>query len=120
MKRLLIVDDSAIIRRRIERAHGLDDYEVVGTAEDGREAINMARELKPDMITIDLTMPNMEGTVAIPMIAEICPDARILVVSALADKATAISALASGAQGFLCKPFTDEELTQALQEMDQD
>ena len=48
MKRLLIVDDSAIIRRRIERAHGLDDYEVVGTAEDGREAINMARELKPD------------------------------------------------------------------------
>ena len=63
------------------------------------------------MVTIDLTMPNMEGTVAIPLIAEICPDARILVVSALADKATAIGALASGAQGFLCKPFTDDELT---------
>lgn len=120
MKRLLIVDDSAIIRRRIERAHGLNSYEVIGTAEDGLEAVEMARTLKPDMVTIDLTMPNMEGSVAIPLIAEICPEARILVVSALADKATAIAALASGAQGFLCKPFTDIELAEALKELDQD
>lgn len=120
MKRLLIVDDSAIIRRRIERAHGLEHYEVIGTAKDGREAVKMARTMQPDMITIDLTMPTMEGTVAIPLIAEICPGARILVVSALADKGTAIGALASGAQGFLCKPFTDEELAAALKELDQD
>lgn len=120
MKRLMIVDDSAVIRRRISRTHGLEHYEVVGTAEDGQQAVKLARELQPDMITIDLTMPNMEGTVAIPLLAELCPDARILVVSALADKATAIAALASGAQGFLCKPFTDEELTLALQELDRD
>ncbi len=120
MKRLMIVDDSMVIRRRISRAHGLDAYEVVGTAEDGANAIELARETLPDMITIDLTMPNMDGTEAIPVLASICPNARILVVSALSDKATAIGALASGAHGFLCKPFTDEELKSALNELAED
>lgn len=120
MKRLMIVDDSMVIRRRISRAHGLDAYEVVGTAEDGANAIELARETQPDMITIDLTMPNMDGTEAIPVLASICPNARILVVSALSDKATAIGALASGAHGFLCKPFTDEELKSALSELAED
>lgn len=117
MKRMLIVDDSTIIRRRIERAHGLEDYQVVGSAADGVQAIEMARDELPDLITIDLTMPNMEGTDAIPVLAELCPKARILVISALADKATAITAISRGAHGFLCKPFTDEELKSALSEI---
>lgn len=120
MKRLMIVDDSLIIRRRIKRAHGLEDYSVVGTATDGEEAVSLARQTTPDMITIDLTMPNMDGIEAIPLLASICPEARILVVSALADKATAINALSRGAHGFLCKPFTDEELSAALKELAND
>lgn len=117
MKRLMIVDDSKVIRRRIKRAHGLDGYSVVGTAMDGEQAVNLARQTQPDMITIDLTMPNMDGIEAIPILATLCPDARILVVSALADKATAIRALGQGAHGFLCKPFTDDELRTALFEL---
>ncbi|MGB1090556.1 MAG: response regulator transcription factor [Oceanobacter sp.] len=120
MKRLMIVDDSLIIRRRIKRAHGLEDFSVVGTAGDGEEAVSLARQTQPDLITIDLTMPNMDGIEAIPLLASICPTARILVVSALADKATAINALSRGAHGFLCKPFTDEELSSALSELAQD
>ncbi|MGB0733989.1 MAG: response regulator transcription factor [Pontibacterium sp.] len=117
MKSLMIVDDSMVIRRRIERSHGLEDYEVVGTAGDGLQAIELAKSANPDVITIDLTMPNMEGIDAIPILSQTCPDARILVVSALADKATAINALSRGAHGFLCKPFTDDELKAALLEL---
>jgi len=117
MKRLMVVDDSSIIRRRISRAHGLADYEVVAQAEDGAQALEQARAHQPDLITIDLTMPNMDGPAAIPLLASLCPKSRILVVSALSDKATAINALASGAHGFVCKPFTDEELSAALKEL---
>ena len=117
MKSLMIVDDSMVIRRRIERSHGLEDYEVVGTAGDGLQAIELAKSANPDVITIDLTMPNMEGIDAIPILSQTCPSARILVVSALADKATAINALSRGAHGFLCKPFTDDELKSALVEL---
>lgn len=117
MKRLMIVDDSLIIRRRIKRAHGLDEFSVVGTASNGEEAVALARQTNPDLITIDLTMPHMDGIEAIPLLASICPDARILVVSALADKATAITALSRGAHGFVCKPFTDDELHEALSEL---
>ncbi|MGB0663727.1 MAG: response regulator transcription factor [Pontibacterium sp.] len=117
MKRLMIVDDSTVIRRRISRTHGLEDYTVVGTAADGAEAIELAKQTSPDMITIDLTMPTMDGIDAIPVLASVCPHARILVVSALADKATAIRALSNGAHGFLCKPFSDEELKKSLLEL---
>ncbi len=120
MKRLMIVDDSLIIRRRIKRAHGLSEYSVVGTASDGEQAVSLARQTTPDLITIDLTMPNMDGIEAIPLIAEVCPYAKILVVSALSDKATAINALSRGAHGFLCKPFTDDELQSALAELSED
>lgn len=120
MKRLMIVDDSLIIRRRIKREHGLDGFSVVGTASDGEQAVALARQTNPNIITIDLTMPNMDGIDAIPLISDACPDARILVVSALSDKATAINALTRGAHGFLCKPFTDDELKQALQELTED
>lgn len=120
VKRLMIVDDSMIVRRRIKRGHGLENFTVVGTASDGEQAIALARQTNPDLITIDLTMPNMDGIDAIPLLVDACPDARILVVSALSDKATAIDALSRGAQGFLCKPFTDEELQQALQELAED
>lgn len=120
MKRLMIVDDSLIIRRRIKRVHGLDGYAVVGAAKDGERAVELAQSIQPDVITLDLTMPNMDGIQAIPLLASVCPNARILVVSALADKATAIKALRSGAHGFLCKPFTDEELRSALFELTAD
>lgn len=112
--RLLIVDDSRIIRNRIQRAVEDFNLEVVGTAVDGREAVEMAALHKPQIITMDLTMPNMDGIEAIEKILEIDPTVLILVVSALADKATAIQALIKGAHGFLCKPFSEREVTEAL------
>ncbi|MBL8482892.1 MAG: response regulator [Rhodocyclaceae bacterium] len=115
--KLLIVDDSNIIRSKIARALGAYGLEVVGLAANGRDAVARAAVTRPDVITMDLTMPEMDGIQCIREIRKLRPKVQILVVSALADKATAIQALKEGAQGFLCKPFTEQELTDAIGEL---
>ena len=115
--KLLIVDDSNIIRRRIERSQQHDRLKVVGTAANGREAITMFTKTQPDVVTLDLTMPEMDGIDCVERLVEINPGVLILVVSALADKATAVEAIRRGANGFLCKPFTDRQLNEALAEL---
>jgi two-component system, chemotaxis family, chemotaxis protein CheY len=115
--KLMIVDDSNIIRRRIERSQQIDRLEVVGAAANGRDAIEMFRRTNPDVVTMDLTMPEMDGIECVQQLVAINPDVLILVVSALADKATAVEAIEKGANGFLCKPFTDRQLNDALEEL---
>jgi len=114
--RLMVVDDSNVIRRRIERAQDLE-VEFVGAARNGREALEMHAKLRPTLVTMDLTMPEMDGTECVAKLIERDPDLRILVISALADKLTAIEALEKGARGFLCKPFTDRQLNEALHKL---
>ncbi len=115
--RLLIVDDSNIVRRRIERSQRLGEIEVVGTASNGIEALELARRTDPDLVTMDLTMPQMDGIECISRLIELKPSMRILVISALADKATAVQAMEQGANGFLHKPFTDRQLNDAIAEL---
>ena len=115
--RLLVVDDSNVIRRRIERANGVPEIEVIGAARDGREALEMHARLHPTLVTMDLTMPEMGGTECVAKLVQRDPQLRILVISALADKLTAIEALEKGANGFLCKPFTDRQLNEALRKL---
>lgn len=115
--RLLIVDDSNIVRRRIERSQQFDDLEVVGTAANGIEALELARRTDPDLVTMDLTMPQMDGIECITQLVRLKPEVRILVISALADKATAVEAMERGANGFLNKPFTDRQLNEAIAEL---
>ncbi len=120
MMRLLIVDDSNIIRSRIMRivlAGTLPGAQIVGLARDGAQAVMMFKAHQPDVVTMDLTMPNMDGVKCIEEIIAINPDVPILVISALADKTTAISALRKGARGFLNKPFTEKQLIAALKEV---
>ncbi len=118
--KLMIVDDSNIIRRRIERSQQIDRLRVVGAAANGREAIELFERTNPDVVTMDLTMPEMDGIECVERLVAIKPAVLILVVSALADKATAVEAIAKGANGFLCKPFTDRQLNDALAELLQD
>lgn len=116
-KSIMIVDDSNVIRNRISRGSKEMEFEVVATANNGVEALELYKEHHPDVITMDLTMPKMDGLECIYSITSFDPDANILVISALSDKATGIKALELGARGFICKPFTDEDLVQALVEM---
>jgi two-component system chemotaxis response regulator CheY len=115
--KLMIVDDSNIMRRRIERSQQFEELELVGTACNGLEAIEMFRKMDPDVVTMDLTMPQMDGIECIENIVKIKPAVRILVISALADKATAVEAMEKGANGFLNKPFTDRQLNEAIAEL---
>ena len=116
----MIVDDSLIIRNRIARLcadRRLPSLRIVGLAADGEQALRIAGEHRPTLVTMDLTMPNMDGEQCIAGLAEMLPDTRILVVSALSDKSTALRAIRRGAQGFLHKPFDDNALVASIQEM---
>jgi two-component system, chemotaxis family, chemotaxis protein CheY len=115
--RMLIVDDSNIVRRRIERSQQIPDLQVVGSAADGREALEMFRATDPDVVTMDITMPHMDGIECVERLVQMKPEVLILVISALADKATAVEAMEKGANGFLHKPFSDRQLNEALEEL---
>jgi two-component system chemotaxis response regulator CheY len=95
----------------------LSGVSLVGLARNGAEAIRVARATKPDVVTMDLTMPEMDGIECIRELMVLFPSINILVVSALSDKATAIAALRLGARGFVAKPFSDDELRLALLEV---
>jgi len=114
---LMIVDDSNIIRNKITRAHNQSKFQLVATATNGMEAVEQFKQAQPDVVTMDLTMPEMDGIECITQLIELNPDVAILVVSALSDKATGIEALQLGARGFLLKPFTEQELESALEEL---
>ena len=117
MLRMMIVDDSNIIRRRIERSQQNARLQVVGSASNGREAVELFQKTDPDVVTMDLTMPEMDGIQCVERLVALKPEIMILVVSALADKATAVEAIEKGANGFLCKPFSDRQLNDALAEL---
>ena len=113
----MVVDDSQIIRNQIERVLSNGKFEFCGAAKDGQEAIEEFKEMAPTIVTMDLTMPRMDGLQATREMVAIDPDIRILVVSALKDTDTALEALELGAYGFLCKPFSDYELVTAIEEL---
>lgn len=120
MRRLMIVDDSMVFRNRIARLAGdarLSGLQVVALACDGLEAVQQAGVHQPHVVTMDLTMPRMDGPACLEALRGVLPDARILVVSALSDRATALQAMTCGAHGFLLKPFSDEQLVGSLQEL---
>ncbi len=116
----MVVDDSLVIREKIAQILESEDYEIVGTAQNGIEAVEQFKQLKPDVMTLDITMPLMDGLETIQAIMDIEDSVRILVISALADKATLINAMKLGAYGFLCKPFNDMDLADALEELVED
>ncbi|HRH77146.1 MAG TPA: response regulator [Cellvibrionaceae bacterium] len=117
---MLVVDDSNVIRRKIERAAEGAFFRVVASAGSGEEALIAYAKHRPELITMDITMPHMDGIACIEKLMAHNPELRILVISALADKATGIEALEKGARGFLCKPFTERQLNEALCELVED
>lgn len=113
MKKLMIVDDSNIIRNKIERLN-VDKLNIVAKARNGLEAIELFKVHQPDIVTMDITMPGMDGLECIKKLVAMNPNVIILVVSALSDKEVGIDALSYGARGFICKPFTEEDLSLTL------
>ena len=116
-KRVLITDDTAFMRMTLRNVLEKNGYEVVGEAEDGYQAVEQYMLSKPDLVTMDITMPNMDGITAIKKIMEKDPEAKIVVVSAMGQKALVIEALNSGAKDFIVKPFQADRIVEALQKV---
>jgi len=116
-KRVLITDDTAFMRMTLRNVLEKNGYEIVGEAEDGYQAVEQYMLSKPDLVTMDITMPNMDGITAIKKIMEKDPEARIVVVSAMGQKALVIEALNSGAKDFIVKPFQPDRIVEALQKV---
>ncbi len=116
-KRLLIVDDSSIMRRTIEK--NLQDYdlEIIGQAANGEEALEIVRHEMPDVITLDITMPEMDGIACLEEIMKIHPTCKVMIITALADKLTGLVALDKGARGFMYKPVNAEDLAKAFDKL---
>lgn len=118
--KFMVVDDSEVIREKISNVLNEEEFEIVGSAKNGLEAIEQFKQLEPRVITMDITMPFMDGIETIKEILKIDDTVRILVVSALSDKATLIKAMHLGAYGFLCKPFSDIDLADSIEELVED
>lgn len=113
-RRVLIVDDSMLMRRLVKAALTSDGWEVVGEAANGSEAVEKYQQLSPDAVTLDITMPGCDGLYAIRTILDSDPNAKIVVVSALNQTKLIAQAIRAGVQGFVVKPFAAEHLQEAL------
>jgi two-component system chemotaxis response regulator CheY len=115
--KMLIVDDSTVMQRKIQRSITLEQVSDFFTASNGVEAVEVFKREMPELVTMDLTMPEMDGVECVQHLVAIKPDVLILVISSLSDKATTIQAMKYGAKGFLTKPFDDEQINAALEEL---
>jgi two-component system, chemotaxis family, chemotaxis protein CheY len=112
--RLLIVDDSSTVRRSIERHILSERVTEIYQAASGREAMELFERYRPEFVTMDLTMPEMDGLTCISKMMALKPDTRLMVISALGDSETAIEAVERGANEYVVKPFSAEDLNLAL------
>ena len=113
-KTLLIVDDSLVVRKAIRKF--LEEYnlKIVGSASNGDVALELFRKYKPDFVTLDITMPGLDGFYVLEEMIKINQESHIIVITALADKATGLKAIKSGATNFLTKPFGPAKLKKAF------
>ncbi len=113
--RILIVDDAAFMRMMIKNILTSNGYEVVGEAENGLQAVEKYKELKPDLVTMDITMPEMDGIAAVKEIKKIDPNARVIMCSAMGQQSMVIEAIQAGAKDFIVKPFNPQRVLEAVE-----
>ncbi|MFW2340368.1 MAG: response regulator [Acidimicrobiia bacterium] len=114
MPRILVVDDNAFMRNNIKNVLTGAGFDVVAEASDGIEAISMYQSSGPDLVTLDITMPNMDGVQALKELRSIDPAAKIIMVSAMGQEALVVEAITAGAADFVVKPFQPERVVDAI------
>ncbi|WP_106766059.1 response regulator [Paenibacillus faecalis] len=112
--RILIVDDAAFMRMMIRDILTKNGFEVVGEAQDGAQAIEKFKELRPDLVTMDITMPEMDGIAALKEIKKADPNAKVIMCSAMGQQAMVIDAIQAGAKDFIVKPFQSDRVIEAI------
>lgn len=112
--RILIVDDAAFMRMMIKDILTKNGYDVVGEAQDGAQAVDKYKEVKPDLVTMDITMPELDGIGALKEIKKIDGAAKIIMCSAMGQQAMVIDAIQAGAVDFIVKPFQADRVIEAI------
>jgi two-component system, chemotaxis family, chemotaxis protein CheY len=114
MARIMIVDDAAFMRMMIKDILSKNGFEIVGECENGAVAVEKYKELKPDLTTMDITMPEMDGIQAVKEIRAFDPSARVVMCSAMGQQAMVIDAIQAGAKDFIVKPFQPDRVIEAI------
>ena len=114
MAKILIVDDAAFMRMMLRDILTKNGFEVVGEAVNGADGVAKYKELSPDVVTMDITMPEMDGLAALKEIKKADPSARVLMCSAMGQQAMVIEAIQNGAKDFIVKPFQAERVREAV------
>ena len=114
MARILVVDDAAFMRKMVSDALVKGGHEVVGEAGNGNEALERFQELKPELTTLDITMPEKDGLTALKEIIELDPSARVIMCSALGQESKVLESIKAGAKDFVVKPFQPDRVIEAV------
>ncbi|GGG16287.1 response regulator [Paenibacillus abyssi] len=117
MKRIMIVDDAAFMRMMIKQILTESGYEVVGEAVNGKDAVAKYSELKPDLVTMDITMPELDGVEAVKEIRKVNSSAKVIMCSAMGQQHMVVSAIQAGASDFIVKPFQKDRVLEAVQKV---
>ena len=113
-KGILLVDDAAFMRMMLKDILVKNGYEVLGEAENGLKAVEKYKELNPDLVIMDITMPEMDGIEAVKEIKKINPSAAVIMCSAMGQQSMVIEAIQSGAKDFIVKPFQADSIIEAV------
>ena len=114
MARVLVVDDAVFMRKMVSDALSKGGHEVVGEAANGQEAVQQFQSLKPEVTTLDITMPEMDGISALKAILEVDPGARVIMCSALGQESKVLESIKAGARDFVVKPFQSDRVLEAV------
>jgi len=114
MARVLVVDDAAFMRKVVSDALASGGHEVIGEAGNGAEAVQRYQELSPELVTLDITMPEKDGLAALREILTLEPGAKIVMCSALGQESKVLEAIKSGAKDFVVKPFQPDRVLDAI------
>lgn len=114
MYNVLVVDDAAFMRLAIKNVLEKSEFKVVADAKDGNEGIEKYIEFRPDIVTMDITMPDMSGIEALKKIREFDPNAKVVMISAMGQEMMVKEAILNGAKNFIVKPYKEEHIIQTL------
>ena len=117
MAKILIVDDAAFMRMMIKDILTKNGYEIAAEAENGQKAVEKYAEVKPDLVLMDITMPEMDGIQSLKKIKELDPAANVIMCSAMGQQAMVIEAIQSGAKDFIVKPFQADRVLEAVKKV---
>ncbi|MGJ9381420.1 two-component system response regulator [Salipaludibacillus neizhouensis] len=112
--KVLIVDDAAFMRMMIKDILSKNNFEIIGEAGDGAQAVEMYKEHSPDLVTMDITMPEMDGITSLKEIKKFDPNAKVIMCSAMGQQAMVIDAIQAGAKDFIVKPFQADRVLEAI------